>query len=346
MDYGFRYRHGVHATATAFVDPAAVEAWDAWFRWRDGNELRDVTIDATWSRVTRALCAIADGATARDEQRIGDAIGNWRLVVDARVLAGAGTPGFAWPRHDLVAALNLARFVSLPFTPKAAFQREAFDDAVDLALRALDDMCRAADTARCAPRLTVIGLADALAMLGADYASAQGRACAATIARQLAQASLDASMRLARERGASDASRFDAAALVRAECLRLPAATIDAMRRDGLRFPAVTAIVRQPRLALVANNVADAIDPLAGERRTYTIAGAHGERRVVASGFALTLWRQLGARPADAPPFACDADVGARERLLMRSALQPWLDHPIDAAHFRPASAALPPAAP
>jgi ribonucleoside-diphosphate reductase alpha chain len=329
MDYGFRYRHGVHATTTSFVDPAAVEAWDAWFRWRDGNELKDITVDATWSRVTQALCAIAPGATARDESRIGDAVGSWRLLVDPRVLARAGTPGFAWPRNEVTVALNVARFVSLPFTTRAAFQRDAFDDTVDLALRTLDDMRAAAGAGT--PLLSIVGLADALAMLGADYTTPQGRACAATIARQFAQASLTASVQLAQERGVAGASRFDAAALVRAECLKLPVSTLDAIRRHGLRLGTVTGIVPQPRLALVANNVADAIEPLAGEKRVYTIAGMDGERRVVASGFALTLWRQLGATSADAAvPFRCAADVGTRERALMRAALRPWFDHPID----------------
>jgi ribonucleoside-diphosphate reductase alpha chain len=179
--------------------------------------------------------------------------------------------------------------------------------------------------------LSIVGLADTLAMLGADYAAAQGRACAATIARQFAQACLETALRLAIERGAPAASRADTASLVRAECLHLPMSTIDAIRRHGLRYTAISAVVPQPRLALVANNVADAIAPLRGERQMYAIAGAHGERRVVASGFALTLWRQLGAKPADAAaPFATQRDVGAREIGWMRAALQPWFDHPID----------------
>lgn len=85
MGYGLRYRAGMHATPTSFGDPVAVEAWDAWFRWREGHQLRDLTIDPTWSRVTGALVSLASDRSAQHEQRIGDAIGSWRLLPDGRI---------------------------------------------------------------------------------------------------------------------------------------------------------------------------------------------------------------------------------------------------------------------
>ena len=38
-----------------FLDPVAVEAWDAWFRWREDGQLRDISVEATWERVAGAL---------------------------------------------------------------------------------------------------------------------------------------------------------------------------------------------------------------------------------------------------------------------------------------------------
>src|SRR4051812_42795915 len=41
-----------------FSDPVAVDAWDSWFRWRDGNRLYDLSIETTWLRVARALAGV------------------------------------------------------------------------------------------------------------------------------------------------------------------------------------------------------------------------------------------------------------------------------------------------
>ena len=326
MDFGFRYRSGVHATQASFVDPAAVEAWDAWFRWRDGNELRDVTIDTTWSRVTQALCSLESGLPAKHEQLVGDAISSWRLLVDPRVLAGAGRPQFAWPAGDLCTSINLARFVSLPFTPKAAFQRNALEANVLLATRLIDNMQVATAQTGAPPRLGVIGLADALAMLGLDYASEAGARAAAQIARDFARAALEASCELARERG----SRADAAAVERALSRADALGDVELaarIRRHGLRFASLTAIDSQPRLALVANNVADAISPLRGENEVYVIRNAGGERRIGAAGFAITLWRQLGARADDTEfPFSTAATAGDSGVARIHAAVAPWFD--------------------
>lgn len=331
MDYGFRYRSGVHATPTTFVDPVAVEAWDAWFRWREGHELRDLTIDATWSRVTGALCSLSEGQPARYEQQIGDAISSWRLLPDERILAGAGTRGFAWPARGLQATINLARFVSLPFTARASLQADSLAATVLLALRLLDDIRHAAGCADAAPRLGIIGLADALAMLGTDYTAASGATAAAEVARLFASATLHASLQLARERGAATGAltaveisqRFDG---------KLSRSETDAISACGLRFGLLTCADFQPRLALLANNVADALCPLRGERQTYDIKGPQGERQVTGSGFALTLWRQLGARSGERSfPYPTAAATTAADRARIAAAVQPWLDFPVPA---------------
>lgn len=328
MDYGFRYRSGVHATPTSFVDPVAVEAWDAWFRWREGNELRDLTIDATWSRVTGALSSLAPAQPVQHEQQIGDAISSWRLLPDERILAGAGTRGFVWPRRGLSTTINVARFVSLPFTARASFQAEPLAATVLLALRLMDDVRHAAGCADAALRLGIVGLADAVALLGADYTDDSGVAAAEQIARLFATASLLASSELARERGAvadTDARehtlrRFDA---------QLSAGERRTIRVHGLRFGPLTTADSQPRLALLANNVADALQPLRGERQTYDIGGPHGGRQSVGSGFALTLWQQLCARShEEIYPLPTAAATTAAHQARIEATVQHWLDLP------------------
>ena len=332
MDYGFRYRSGVHATATSFVDPVAVEAWDAWFRWREGNELRDLTIDATWSRVTGALSSLAPAQPVQHEQQIGDAVSSWRLLPDERILAGAGTRGFAWPGRGLNATINLARFVALPFTERASFQDEPLAATVLLALRLMDDVRQAAGCADAPLRLGVVGLADAVALLGADYTGTSGVAAAEHAARLFATASLVASSRLARERGAAVSSEAREQALRRFGG-QLSVVERRAIHGHGLRFGPLTTADARPRLALLANNVADALHPLRGERQTYEIKGARGGRQVIGSGFALTLWRQRGTRAGErAYPYPTAANTTAADQARIEAAVQPWLDFPARAA--------------
>lgn len=332
MDYGFRYRAGVHATPTSFVDPVAVEAWDAWFRWREGHQLRDLTIDATWSRVTGALVALASDRSAQHEQRIGDAISSWRLLPDERILSGAGTRGFAWPNEGLNATINLARFVALPFTQRASFQTGTLAATVLLALRLMDDVRLAAGCAVAPLRLGVVGLADAVAMLGADYTAESGLAVAEQAARLFATASLLASNQLARERGAAMGSNERDGALYRFEA-QLSGGEKRSVRDYGLRFGPLTTADSRPRLALLANNVADALQPLRGEKQTYDIQGPQGGRQVVGSGFALTLWRQLGAPFAEQTyPYPTAAATTALHVARIEACVQPWLDYPVRAA--------------
>ena len=103
-----------------FLDPGSVEVWDTWFRWREDGQLRDISIEATWERVARALANAETTASRRWLGRMIDVQARWQVVFDQRILAGAGTRNFAWP-GDPVAVLNAASFVRAPFTPGARF---------------------------------------------------------------------------------------------------------------------------------------------------------------------------------------------------------------------------------
>jgi ribonucleoside-diphosphate reductase alpha chain len=329
MDYGFRYRAGVHATPTSFVDPVAVEAWDAWFRWREGHALRDLTIDATWSRVTGAFASLTRGQPVQHEQQIGDAISSWRLLPDERILAHAGTRGFVWPTEGLNATINLARFVTLPFTQRASVQTGPLAATVLLALRLIDDVRQATGCVDAPLRLGLVGLADAIAMLGADYTADSGLIAAEDAARLFATASLLASNQLARERGEAS-NGHDLDLTLRRFDAQLSAGEKRLIRGHGLRFGPFTAAVPRPRLALLANNVADALQPLRGEKQIYDVQGPQGARQVAGSGFALTLWRHLGTSLAEQTyPYPTAAATTALHVARIEACVQPWLDIPI-----------------
>jgi ribonucleoside-diphosphate reductase alpha chain len=299
-----------------FSDPLAVDAWDSWFRWRDGSRLHDVSIEATWLRVARALAAVEASAASRWVQRFVDAQASWQLLFDEKILASAGTQREEWPESP-VAVLNLARFVCAPFTPFAKFDFTTFGKIAELAVRGLDNALSLRSPhgrTYCEMRVGIIGLADALMMLEKDYATVDARITAGAIARVLAEGCLRSSIALAQERGACATT----AQLVDASLARHWPDDLLAELRHGLRHRTLTAIAPQHRLALLANNVADALDPISATRTR-------------SPGYALALANRCATEEAVRSTAARIHQAATKEsQLAMRSAVQPWIDAPID----------------
>lgn len=313
-----------------FLDPAAVEVWDTWFRWREDGQLRDISVEATWERVARALAQAETAPSSRWLSRMIDVQARWQVVFDERILAGAGTRGFCWP-GDPLAVLNAASFIRAPFAPGGQFDFESFRAAAELAVHGLDNASLLAGpaSAHADLRVGMIGIADALAMLGKRYDSPAGRVLAGQIAQTLAQACLGANSRLAQDRGALTDTAMAAVELAR---LRdMPAALIDSVQRTGVRHHRVTAITSQRRLAQLANDVADALDPLDWSDSQRESTSQTGPRARRAGGYTRIVARRSGALSG---PMAAVLDSRRRSSLAaqiaLRGAVQPWIDAPID----------------
>lgn len=307
-----------------FIDPASVEAWDSWFRWRERGRLRDLDVEATWRRVVGALTA-SPGASAPASAELFEACASWRLLLDERILASAGTPEAAWPDDGLVALVNVPVFVRGRFGADAAIDRAALAQTTRLAVSTLDAAIDAAVPGGARTRSLRVGLtgmADALALLGVEYGSEAGCRQAAEIARLLAQASLEAGVRLACDRGADGGDA--ALPLERARLRGLPPELVRDLARHGVRYGALTAITAQPRLSLLANNVSDALDPLPDPRPSHAGAAA---RAPVSGGYALSLRRALAVPSTSVS--ATRAELSPDALLAMRAAVQPWIDAPI-----------------
>ena len=309
-----------------FIDLAAVEAWDAWFRWREHAVLRDVSIEDTWWRVACALAAAESGNEGPAWRlRVMDALASWRLLPDQRVLAKAGTGSAGRSGGTLRAALNAACFVSPAGPPHAAIDLGALTECAALAVRVLDDAALLAGNVATCFRIGVVGIADALALLGLEYDSDAGRAQAAAVARALAEGCLAGSLALAASRGSC--KRDTRELLARAMLRDAPQELLKDAPRHGLRHVQLTAITSQPRLALLANNVADAADPLLGEDHAHLIIAADAQRPVRSSGYALNVLRGGGSGPDHWPDTLEHQSWFAQ--IAMRAALQPWMDTPI-----------------
>ncbi|HEX8779454.1 MAG TPA: hypothetical protein VF738_15170 [Rhodanobacter sp.] len=314
-----------------FLDIAAVEAWDAWFRWRDQGGLRDLTVDDTLRRVVHALSRCEpQSCRAGWEQQLLDALAGWRLLLDERILASAGTDRPCWPRDRLAAALNPAVFVKAPFTALASFRYEAFEAVARLAVHALDNagLLAAGEHPGTHLRIGMVGLADTLAQLGHAYDSPQGRQAARAITQSLARGCLQGSLRLARERGALLSPPDALRRLGRLGELGDAAEAADAVRH-GLRHGSLTAIDSQKRLALLANNVADAADPLLAHGDIHAIPDAETNRLVCSPGYAVSLAKRLHAHQALRSVGTELAELSAQAQPALCEAIQPWIDEPI-----------------
>ena len=310
--------------ASPFLDTAAVDAWDAWFRWRDHGTLRDLTVDATWDRVATSLAsAETAGSGANWKRHFLDAFAAWQLLLDERILATAGTDKNGWVGDGLIAVLNVAAFVRAPSTPQAAFDQETFEQVAALAVRALDNAGELVGSHAPMDRglkIGIVGLADAFALLGLAYDAADGRATAALISRSLAQGCHRGESQLVCERGAS--APCTQAWLARARAQDVPAEIIAEPARRGFRHSRLTAITSQPRLAVFANNLADALDPIVASSRADS--AAHGGPRVA---FARSLATAHSGEPAFAAHTPLEPVVA---QLNLRAAMRNWIDEPID----------------
>jgi len=65
--------------------------WDVKYRYRDGDQVIDATIEDTWRRVARALAKAESRDAARWERGFYDALAGFRFLPGGRILAGAGT---------------------------------------------------------------------------------------------------------------------------------------------------------------------------------------------------------------------------------------------------------------
>jgi ribonucleoside-diphosphate reductase alpha chain len=293
-------RDRIVSPETQFTDPAAVEAWDNWFRWREDGALRDLTVDETWFRVASCIARV-EGAQAQKWARMfSEAFSEWLLLPDPRLLRVAGTGTRLEQLEGPVAVLNAAAFVSMPGTIRASFDRRRFIDMVSLAVRLLDDvlLCHGGPPARGGLRIGVIGVADALHHLGLAYDSASARKCAGEIASALAEGALQGGVELAIERGAGEGDWHEVAQAWRAR--GAPAALVDKVSQCGMRHAHLTAIEPQPRLAQLANNVSDALDP------------------------------RIEPIPARASLRHAPGGVPILAQVELRAAMQKWIDAPID----------------
>jgi ribonucleoside-diphosphate reductase alpha chain len=185
---------------------------------------------------------------------------------------------------------------------------EGFAVAAGLAVRLLDNaLVVAGHAATRQVRVGLIGMADALERLGIAYASPAARQSAAEMARMLLHGSLHGAMDLTMERGGGQpvASRE----LARLQQTGVDPGVLSAMARHGLRRLPLVGLFGAPRLARLANSLAEATDPVRSAPpmiESRSTLDANGTSDLLRGGDLLAAQLQL------------------------RAAMQPWFVTPIE----------------
>lgn len=234
-------------------------------------------------------------------------------------------------------SINLTCFVRDPFTPEARFDRARFAEVVAVATRMLDNVLTATvwplpEQAREAASkrrigLGFTGLGDALILLGLRYDSAEARALAGDLTREMRDAAYAASVGLAREKGAFplfEAEKLLASGMAR----RLPDALRAEIGAHGLRNSHLLSIAPTGTISLAfADNASNGIEPAYSwhyARKKREPDGSMREYRV--EDHAWRLWRAGGGDERDLPPSFVNAlEISARDHMAMQAAIQPYV---------------------
>lgn len=247
-------------------------------------------------------------------------------------------------------SVNLTKFVKHPFTASADFDFAAFESVLKAGVRMLDnvldvsywplDKQRAEAQAKRRIGVGFLGLGDALAMLRVPYNTPAARSFAAEITKFMRDVAYEASIGLAKEKGAFpllDAEKY----LQSGFASRLPESIKDGIRTHGLRNSHLLSIAPTGTITLVfADNASNGIEPAFAWAYNRKVRQDDGSTKwQVVYDHALRVYHeQLGLGHVEAkedgsievrdlPEYFVHArDISATEHMQMLEAVQPFID--------------------
>jgi len=236
-------------------------------------------------------------------------------------------------------SIDLTRFVSDPFGEEARFDHEEFARIAQVAVRMLDNvltvtpwpLAQQDDESKAKRRvgLGYTGLGDALAMLRLRYDTDAARSMAAQISETLRDAAYQASVELARERGAFPMFNPDLYLSGGNFASRLPAPMKELIRKHGIRNSHLLAIAPTGTISLAfADNASNGIEPPFSwtyTRKKRMADGTHKEFRV--EDHAWRLYRHMHGAEAKLPGYFVTAlEISADAHQAMVAAVAPFID--------------------
>jgi ribonucleoside-diphosphate reductase alpha chain len=235
----------------------------------------------------------------------------------------------------------LPRFVKNPFgfIAEASFDFEAFAAVVKIQVRMLDNVLDAtywplpeqAAEARAKRRIGVgfTGLGDALVMLKLPYNQEGARIVAAKIARIMRDAAYEASIDLAKERGAFPALDVEKYLGADSFVSRLDDRLKQDIRQFGIRNSHLLSIAPTGTVSLAfADNASNGIEPAFSwvyRRKKREADGSTSEYAV--EDHAWRMYRDLGGNVEQLPPYFVSAlEMSATDHIAMMKVVQPFID--------------------
>jgi ribonucleoside-diphosphate reductase alpha chain len=327
----------------------AVQADAPWPLVFGGQVFRTLRARDLWDRIMRSTYDVAEpGVIFIDRINAANNLHYAETIAATNPCGEQPLPPYG---ACLLGSINLAALVWYPFEERAHVCMTALEDLVGTAVRMLDNTVDAsrfplpqqAAEARAKRRigLGVTGLADALAMTGLRYGSAEAAAMAGTWMHRIARAAYLASVALAREKGPFPL--FDAEAFLASGFMAgMDADVRQAVATHGIRNALLTSVAPTGTISLYAGNVSSGIEPVFAHSYTRKVLqrdGSRTEEEVV--DYAVALWRRMHG---DAPLpdwFVTAQDLPPADHVRMQAAAQRWVDSSISKTINCPADIAF-----
>ncbi|HJW11862.1 MAG TPA: LAGLIDADG family homing endonuclease, partial [Albitalea sp.] len=236
-------------------------------------------------------------------------------------------------------SIDLTRFVLDPFEDGAHFDDVAFAKVARVATRMLDNVLdvtvwplpQQQDEARNKRRvgLGFTGLGDALIMLNLRYDTPEARALARHVAEVMRDAAYDASVELARERGAFPLFNADLYLSGSTFASRLPQPLKERIRANGLRNSHLLSIAPTGTISLAfADNASNGIEPAFSWTYSRKKRMPDGDfKEYAVEDHAWRLYRHLkGVKTPLTPAFVTALEMSAQAHEAMVAAVAPCID--------------------
>ena len=236
-------------------------------------------------------------------------------------------------------SIDVARFVKKPFEDDCAFDFEAFGKVIDVSTRMLDNVLDVTPWPLPAQKkeasnkrrvgLGFTGLGDALLMLRLAYDTDEARDMGSKISEYLRDRAYEASVELARERGAFPLFNADLYLSGGNFASRLPQEVKDRIRKHGIRNSHLLSIAPTGTISLAfADNASNGIEPPFSwtyTRKKRMADGTHKEFRV--EDHAFRLYKFMNGDDAKLPDwFVTALEISAEAHKAMVAAVAPYID--------------------
>lgn len=235
-------------------------------------------------------------------------------------------------------AINLAQFVTAPFTSQASIKWGELDKTVSVATRFLDNVLdvshyplpiqqqQSQNTRRIG--LGITGLADMFVMLGVRYGSSESLTLARNIMQRIANITWQTSIELAREKAVFPL--FKADYLAGHFVATLNESLQQDLKKYGVRNSHHNTIAPAGTISLLANNISNGIEPIfLAEYNRHVRSPEGGSVTYRVQDYAKTLWSQEN-RESTLPPAWLDTDsLQPIAHLQVQGVIQPFVDNAI-----------------